>query len=197
LILAEIVDIIRCGGLLKMKIHVNRGEIEVVTGDIVLQETAAVVNAANNHLWMGGGVAGAIKRAGGAAIEEEAISKGPVAVGDAVLTGAGSLKARFVIHAAAMGQDMQTDESKIRNATRSALKVGDTNGIESVSFPALGTGVGGFSIHHCARIMIEETIGFLTGKTGVRLVRFVLFDAGTAKAFEDELKLQFSTKRHH
>ncbi len=182
---------------MRMKIHVNRGEIEVVTGDIVLQETAAVVNAANNHLWMGGGVAGAIKRAGGRAIETEAISRGPVEVGEAVLTGGGSLKARYVIHAAVMGQDLHTDESKIRNATRSALGVADKIGIESVSFPALGTGVGGFSIHHCARIMIEETVGFLTGKTGVRLVRFVLFGDEAAKAFEDELKLQFSTKRHH
>ncbi|HLF14095.1 MAG TPA: macro domain-containing protein [Bacteroidota bacterium] len=180
-----------------MKIHVNRGEIEIVAGDITLQETAAVVNAANNHFWMGGGVAGAIKRAGGASIESEAISKGPVEVGEAVLTGGGSLKARYVIHAAVMGQDLHTDESKIRNATRSALKVADKSGVESVSFPALGTGVGGFSVHHCARIMIEEAVAFLSGTTPVRLVRFVLFDAETAKAFEDELRLQFSTKRHH
>jgi O-acetyl-ADP-ribose deacetylase len=179
-----------------MKIHVNRGEIEVVAGDIALQETAAIVNAANNHLWMGGGVAGAIKRAGGVAIETEAISKGPVEVGDAVVTGAGSLKARYVIHAAVMGQDLHTDASKIRNATRSALKVAENNGIESVSFPALGTGVGGFEIHHCARIMIEEAVAFLAGKTGVKLARFVLFDAEGKKAFEEELKLQFSTKRH-
>jgi O-acetyl-ADP-ribose deacetylase (regulator of RNase III) len=179
-----------------MKIHVNRGEIEVVEGDITLQETAAVVNAANNHLWMGGGVAGAIKRKGGEAIEKEAISLGPVEVGEAVLTGAGSLKARHVIHAAVMGQDLHTDESKIRSATRSALKVADKKGIESVSLPALGTGVGGFSIHHCARIMMEEAIACLTGTTAVRLVRFVLFDAEAAKAFGDELRLQFSTKRH-
>jgi O-acetyl-ADP-ribose deacetylase len=180
-----------------MKIHVNRGEIEVVAGDIVLQESAAVVNAANNHLWMGGGVAGAIKRAGGAVIETEAISKGPVEVGDAVVTGAGSLKARYVIHAAVMGQDLHTDETKIRIATRSALKAAEKMGIESVSFPALGTGIGAFSIHHCARIMIEEAVAFLAGKTGVKLVRFVLFDTEGEKAFADELKLQFSTKRHH
>jgi O-acetyl-ADP-ribose deacetylase (regulator of RNase III) len=184
-------------GAILMKIHVNRGEIEIVAGDIVLQESAAIVNAANNHLWMGGGVSGAIKRAGGPAIETEAISKGPVEVGEAVVTGAGSLKARYVIHAAVMGQDSHTDEIKIRNATRSALNIAGKNGIESVSFPALGTGIGGFEIHHCARIMIEETVGFLSGKTVVRLVRFVLFDDETVKAFEEELKLQFSTKRHN
>jgi O-acetyl-ADP-ribose deacetylase (regulator of RNase III) len=180
-----------------MKIHVNRGEIEVVAGDIALQETVAVVNAANNHLWMGGGVAGAIKRAGGIAIETEAISKGPVEVGDAVVTGAGTLKARYVIHAAVMGQDLHTNETKIRNATRSALNAAGKMGLESVSLPALGTGIGGFSIHHCARVMIEEAVAFLSGKTVVTLVRFVLLDEDAVKAFGDELKLQFSTKRHH
>jgi O-acetyl-ADP-ribose deacetylase (regulator of RNase III) len=183
-------------GASQMKIHVNRGEIEVIKGDIVLQETVAVVNAANNHLWMGGGVAGAIKRAGGAEIEAEAISKGPVEVGEAVMTGAGSLKAKCVIHAAVMGQDLRTDESKIRSATRSALTLAGKNSIESLSFPALGTGIGGFEIHHCARIMIEEAVSFLAGKTGVKLVRFVLFDDNGRAAFEEELKLQFSTKRH-
>ncbi len=179
-----------------MKIHVNRGEIEVIQGDIVLQDTAAIVNAANDHLWMGGGVAGAIKRAGGSVVETEAISKGPAEVGESVVTGAGSLRVRHVIHAVVMGQDLHTDEMKIRKATRSALTLADKYGIDSLSFPALGTGVGGFSVHHCARIMMEEAISCLTGKTAVRLVRFVLFDAETAKAFEDELKLQFSTKRH-
>lgn len=179
-----------------MKIHVNRGEIEVISGDIALQETAAVVNAANNLLWMGSGVAGAIKRAGGVAIETEAISKGPVEVGESVVTGAGSLRARYVIHAAAMGQDLHTDEVKIRKAARSSLAAAAKLGIDSISLPALGTGVGGFEIHHCARIMIEEAIASLLGKTPLRLVRFVLFDAEAAKAFEEELKLQFSTKRH-
>ena len=117
-------------------------------------------------------------------------------VGEAVVTGAGSLRARYVIHAVVMGQELHTDESKIRKATRNALRVAGENAINSVSFPALGTGVGGFSIHHCARIMIEETVGVLLGATVVRLVRFVLFDAETLKAFEDELRLQFSTKRH-
>lgn len=178
-----------------MKIRVNQGEIEVVKGDIVLQETAAVVNAANNHLWMGGGVAGAIKRAGGQEIETEAISRGPVEAGEAVVTGAGSLRAKHVIHAAVMGQDLHTDGEKIRKATRSSLAAAERMGLGSVSFPALGTGVGGFEIHHCARIMIEEAVSFLAGKTGVRLVRFVLPDDGAAQAFGEELRLQFSAKR--
>lgn len=177
------------------KIRVNQGVIEVVEGDICLQETTAIVNAANDHLWMGGGVAGAIKRAGGEAIEAEAVSKGPVPAGTAVLTGAGTLKAKHVIHAAVMGQDLHTDEKLIRAATRAALTLAEREGFESVSFPALGTGVGGFSIPHCARIMLEEAIGFLSGASRVRLVRFVLFGEEAAAAFRGELRAQFSAGR--
>jgi O-acetyl-ADP-ribose deacetylase (regulator of RNase III) len=178
-----------------MKIRVNQGEIEIVTGDLCLAETAAIVNAANNYLWMGSGVAGAIKRAGGPTIEKEAIGKAPVEVGKAVATGAGSLKTRYIIHAVVMGQTLHTDEAKIRNATRSALALAEEMKLDSISFPALGTGIGAFEIHHCARILIEETISFLAGKTGLKLVRFVLLDAERTKAFEEELNLQFSTKR--
>lgn len=179
-----------------MKIRVNRGEIEIVEGDLTRQETTAVVNAANNHLWMGGGVAGALKRAGGDVIEEEAMALGPVDVGAAVVTGAGTLPSRYVIHAAVMGQDLRTDEAMIRAATKSALRLAGDRGLESVSLPALGTGVGGFSMHHCARIMIEEAISFLSGGPETNLVRFVLFGADAAGVFGDELRMQFSAKRH-
>ncbi len=179
-----------------MRVNVNRGVIEVVKGDITDEESDALVNAANNHLWMGGGVAGAIKRKGGEEIEEEAVTQGPVDVGQAVLTGAGRLRARHIIHAAVMGQDLHTDQKKIADATRSSLKLAEREGFSSVSFPALGTGVGGFSIFHCATIMISEAIGFLTTSTHLRHIRFVLFDQETFAVFEDELKLQFSAKRH-
>jgi O-acetyl-ADP-ribose deacetylase (regulator of RNase III) len=179
-----------------MKIRVNQGTIEIVTGDICLEETAAIVNAANNYLWMGSGVAGAIKRAGGAAIETEAVAKAPVEVGMAVATAAGSLKTKHVIHAVVMGQTLHTDEARIRNATKSALMLAEEMRLDSISFPALGTGIGTFEIHHCARILIEETVSFLAGTTGLKLVRFVLLDVERTKAFEEELQLQFSTKRH-
>lgn len=179
-----------------MKIRVNRGEIQIVEGDLTRQETTSVVNAANNHLWMGGGVAGALRRAGGNVIEEEAMALGPVDVGAAVITGAGALPSRYVIHAVVMGQDLQTDESRIRAATKSALRLAGDRGLDSVSLPALGTGVGGFSMHHCARIMIEEAISFLTGGPGTKVVRFVLMGADPARVFEDELRMQFSAKRH-
>jgi O-acetyl-ADP-ribose deacetylase (regulator of RNase III) len=179
-----------------MLYHIDHGSIEVVQGDIADQDTVAIVNAANNHLWMGGGVAGAIKRKGGEEIETEAVAKGPVEVGEAVLTSGGSLAASYVIHAAVMGQDLHTDEKKIKAATKNSLALAEKTGISSLSFPALGTGVGGFSVFHCSRIMITEAIEFLMRSIHLREIRFVLFDKPALSAFEDELKLQFSAKRH-
>jgi O-acetyl-ADP-ribose deacetylase (regulator of RNase III) len=100
---------------------------------------------------MGGGVAGAIKRAGGQEIETEAVSKEPIAVGEAVVTGAGRLKAKYIIHAAVMGQDLTTDADKIRQTTRNSLIKADELGIKSLAFPALGTGVGGLVCPHTDR----------------------------------------------
>lgn len=130
--------------------------IEIVLGDITGLAVDAIVNAANNHLHMGGGVAGAIKRKGGAQIEKEAVAQGPIAVGESVVTGAGKLPARWVVHAAVMALDLQTDEAKIRAATRSALQKCAQIGAQSVAFPALGTGAGRFPMERAAQIMIEE-----------------------------------------
>jgi O-acetyl-ADP-ribose deacetylase (regulator of RNase III) len=178
------------------KIHVGKGEISVVRGDIAEQETEAIVNAANNHLWMGGGVAGAIKRKGGVEIEQDAMAKGPLAVGDAVSSIAGALKSKRVIHAAVMGQDLQTTADFIKKATQRSLVVAEAEGLGSVSFPALGTGVGGFSMHHCASIMIGEVIDFMIRSKVLREVRFVLFDDESREIFEHELRNRFSTHRH-
>jgi O-acetyl-ADP-ribose deacetylase (regulator of RNase III) len=117
-------------------------------------EVDAIANAANDRLWMGSGVAGAIKRAGGAEIEQEAVSKGPIPVGEAVATGAGRLKARYVIHGAVMGQDLRTTADLISRATRSCLEVADALGCSSIALPAFGTGVGGFPLEECARLML-------------------------------------------
>lgn len=179
-----------------MQVRIGKGELKIVQGDITEQATEAIVNAANNHLWMGAGVAGAIKRKGGEQIEEEAVAQGPIDVGQAIVTTGGKLKAKFVIHAAVMGQDLRTDAEKIKAATRSALRLADEHRITSLSFPALGTGVGGFSPFHCARIMLTEVIDFLQSARHLRSVMFVLFDKPTYDAFEEELKLQFSAKRH-
>ena len=131
-------------------------EIEVVEGDITELEVDAIANAANDQLWMGMGVAGAIKRAGGEEIEREAIGKGPIATGDAVVTGAGRLRAKHVIHGAVMGQDLQTTPDLVRRTTRRCLEVAGELGVASLALPAFGTGVGGFALDECARIMVAE-----------------------------------------
>ncbi|MBI4548404.1 MAG: macro domain-containing protein [Ignavibacteriae bacterium] len=179
-----------------MRFLIDHGSIEIVQGDITDQDTEAIVNAANNHLWMGAGVAGAIKRKGGVEIEREAVAQGPVEVGQAVLTSGGALKARYVIHAAVMGQDLHTDAEKITSAMQSVLRLAEEKHMSSISFPALGTGIGGFSPFHCAKIMLTDTIGFLQRSNHLKHVRFVLFDKKIYDVFEEELKLQFSSKRH-
>lgn len=135
-------------------------KITIVQGDITTSNAEAIVNAANNHLWMGAGVAGAIKRAGGKIIEDEAVSKGPIPIGSAIETTAGNLKSKYVIHAAVMGQDLVTNETYIRDATRSVLNLCEKLKLKSVAFPALGTGVGGFPMEECAKIMIGEVLNF-------------------------------------
>ena len=130
--------------------------IEVAEGDITELDVDAIANAANDQLWMGMGVAGAIKRAGGDEIEREAIAKGPIATGDAVVTGAGRLRAKHVIHGAVMGQDLQTTPDLVRRTTRRCLEVAGELGVTSLALPAFGTGVGGLALDECARIMVAE-----------------------------------------
>jgi O-acetyl-ADP-ribose deacetylase len=179
-----------------MKVHIAHTTLEIVQGDITAQDTEAIVNAANNFLWMGSGVAGAIKHKGGEEIEREAIAQAPIEVGSAVVTSGGKLNAKFVIHAAGMGQDLHTDAGKVKLSTFNSLNLADSKEIASISFPAIGTGVGGFSIFQCANIIINEAITFLQKSKHIKLVKFVLFDKKTFDAFNEELKLQFSAKRH-
>ena len=129
-------------------------QLEVVNGNIAELEVDAIANAANNHLWMGAGVASAIKGAGGVEIEREAVAKGPIDVGDAVATGAGTLSASHVIHGAVMGQDLSTDADKIARTTTRVLEVADEVGAQSLALPAFGTGVGGFPLDEAARLMV-------------------------------------------
>lgn len=161
--------------------------ITLIQGDITDLSTDAIVNAANNRLWMGAGVAGAIKRAGGQEIEDEAIKKGPIPVGEAAVTGAGRLKARYVIHAAAMGQDLKTDADKIRAATMNSLKRADELGLKTIAFPALGTGVGGFPLDEAAKIMISAVREHLDGPTSLEEVVFALRGEDAYQAFKTEL----------
>jgi O-acetyl-ADP-ribose deacetylase (regulator of RNase III) len=129
-------------------------QLEVVEGDIAALEVDAIANAANAALWMGAGVAGALKRAGGEEIEREAVARGPIAVGDAVATGAGRLAARWVIHGAVLGRDLRTDADTVERTTRRCLELADELGARSLALPAFGTGVGGFPLEECAGLMV-------------------------------------------
>ena len=159
--------------------------VTVLAGDISSRDVDAVVNAANSALWMGSGVAGAIKSRGGPAIEREAMAQGPIAPGEAVITAGGHLLARHVIHAAAMGEDLRTDADLIVRATRSALALAEAHGLRSVAFPALGTGVGGFPVSECARLMLGALRDGLTPASSVTSIEFVLFGAAAYDAFAE------------
>lgn len=163
--------------------------LEVVQGDMTACVTDAIVNAANNHLWMGAGVAGAIKRKGGQVIEDEAMRQGPIPVGEAVVTTGGALPARYVIHAAAMGQDLVTSATLIHQATCNSLVRVFELGLSSVALPALGTGVGGFSVRDAAQVMLEATRTTLSAhpRASVRRVQFVLFTPEAFQAFDEAL----------
>jgi len=137
---------------------------------------------------MGSGVAGALLRNGGQEIEEEAVRKGPVACGEAVVTGAGRLRAKWVIHAVVMGQDLRTNVSTITLATKSSLKRADEVGAKTIAFPALGTGVGGFPLEECARLMLAAIHEHAASKTSLEKATFVLYGSRSFQTFKDELE---------
>jgi O-acetyl-ADP-ribose deacetylase (regulator of RNase III) len=159
--------------------------LEVVEGDIAALEVDAIANAANDRLWMGAGVAGAIKRAGGEAIEQEAVAKGPIPVGTAVATAGGRLSARYVLHGAVMGQDLRTNADLVARTTTSCLELADELGCRSLALPAFGTGVGGFPVDECARIMIAEARRFEPVK--LERVVFAVFGEDSEQVFRDAL----------
>jgi len=172
-----------------MKTTVRDVELDIVPGDITELEVDAIVNAANNELWMGSGVAGSIRRAGGATIEKEAVAQGPIAVGSALATTGGTLKAKWVIHAAVMGADLQTNADLIARATRSALEMADRCHVRSVALPALGTGVGGFPLYACANIMMAEVLHYVENhkRTGLRRVVFSVYTDAAKAAFKNAM----------
>ena len=160
-------------------------QLEVVDGDIAALEVDAIANAANDRLWMGAGVAGALKRAGGDEIEREAVAKGPIGLGEAVATGAGGLEAKHVLHGAVMGQDLRTNAELVRRTTASCLRVADELGAASLALPAFRTGVGGFPLDECARLMVDEARRFES--SSLRRVVFAVFGDEARQAFENAL----------
>jgi O-acetyl-ADP-ribose deacetylase (regulator of RNase III) len=171
--------------------------IRIEEGDITEVQADAIVNAANTGLQLGSGVAGAIRSRGGARIQEECDRHGPIPLGDVALTSGGELRARHVIHAAAMELGGSVSEASLRSVTRRSLELAEARGFRSIAFPAIGTGVGGFPMARCAEIMIEEVQRHLRGpeaavgaagaaSTSTQLdeVRFVLFGEPAFRVFE-------------
>jgi len=160
-----------------------RAKIGLRQGDLTDADTDAIVNAANNDLMLGGGVAGAIRVKGGPAIQQECDSIGTIPLGEAAITGAGRLRARHVIHAASMRLGEPTSESNLRAATRNSLKRADENSLKTIAFPAIGAGIAGFPIERCAQVMLEEVRAHLRGPTTLERVEFVLFDRRSLEVF--------------
>jgi O-acetyl-ADP-ribose deacetylase (regulator of RNase III) len=160
------------------------GRIVLAEGDITEHAVDAIVNAANNDLVLGSGVAGAIRERGGPTIQQECDALSPIAVGDAVATGAGELPARYVIHAAGMALGGEATEEAVRASIRRSLELAHELGCTSIAFPAIGAGVGGFSKQRCAEVSIEEARTHLAGATSLAEIRFVLFGEPMYRLFE-------------
>ena len=158
--------------------------IEIIQGDITEADVDAIVNAANNDLQLGGGVAGAIRRKGGPMIQQECDEIGPITLGGAAITGGGNLKAKYVIHAASMALGGRTTDKNLEASTRSSLRRADEKQLKSIAFPAIGTGIAGFDTGRCAEIMLRIVGEHLKGGTSLERVVFVLYDESTRKVFE-------------
>ena len=163
-----------------------RDKIKISQGDITECALDAIVNAANNDLILGAGVASAIRNKGGPEIQKECDRIGPIALGEAAVTTGGKLKARLVIHAASMHLGGATTEEHLRLATRNSMRRADERNVASIGFPAIGTGIAGFPMDRCAQVMLEEVHTHLEGATSVRQVEFVLFDAAAYDVFTRE-----------
>jgi O-acetyl-ADP-ribose deacetylase (regulator of RNase III) len=158
-------------------------KIVIQQGDLTDMDTDAIVNAANNDLQLGGGVAGAIRRKGGEEIQRECDAIGSIPVGYAAITGGGKLKARYVIHAASMQLGGRTTAANLGNSVAHSLRIASERGLKTIAFPAVGTGIAGFPIEECASIMLQEAAQHLKGKTTLEKIYFVLFDDRACDVF--------------
>jgi len=158
--------------------------IRIMEGDLTEMEVDAIVNAANNDLKLGAGVAGAIRKKGGPSIQEECDRIGTINVGGAAITGAGNLKAKHVIHAASMSLGGKTTEPNLRSSVKESLALAKKNGLKSIAFPAIGTGIAGFPLDRCARVMTEEAKQHLEAGSSLEEVYFVLFGEEAYQEFK-------------
>lgn len=162
-----------------------RERIEIRQGDLTETDADAIVNAANNDLQLGGGVAGAIRRKGGPKIQAECDEIGGIPVGGAAITSGGNLKARYVIHAASMALGGRTSAHSLRSSTAHSLRIAAQKELRTIAFPAVGTGIAGFPMRECAEIMLREARTHLEGPTSIEKISFVLFDAEGLAIFEE------------
>ncbi len=175
----------------RIVITMNNTTLELVEGDITDLDVEAIVNAANEDLVLGGGVAGTIKRRGGPSVQEECRRIGSTGVGTAVITGAGKMKFRHVIHAVGPRMGEGDEDRKLSAAVRSSLALADRHGLKSVAIPAISTGNFGFPVDRCARILLTEVHRYLQGGTKLQRVIVCLFDEATWKLFARELRRGF------
>jgi O-acetyl-ADP-ribose deacetylase len=163
-------------------------KIVLENGDLTEMAVDAIVNAANNDLQLGGGLAGIIRRKGGESIQQECNQIGTIPLGGAAITSGGKLKARYIIHAASMELGGQTTARALRASTGHSLRIAAEKGLSNIALPAIGTGIGGFPLSECAEIMLHEAAEHLKRPGAVEQIRFVLFDARALAAFEKTMR---------
>ena len=166
---------------------IKESKIILVQGDITELDTDVIVNAANAQLVLGGGVAGAIRKKGGPTIQEECNKIGGTFVGGAVMTNGGNLKAKHVIHAVGPRMGEGNEDEKLKNATLNSLKLMDEHNMKTIAFPAISTGIFGYPIDRCAKIMITTAKEYLKGATQIKEVIFCLYSSQDYEVFEKEL----------
>jgi O-acetyl-ADP-ribose deacetylase (regulator of RNase III) len=171
-----------------MQVKVNNTVLELREGDITEMDVDAIVNAANAQLVLGGGVAGAIAKKGGPEIQKECDKVGPCYVGGAAITTGGNLKARYVIHAVGPRMGEGDEDEKLKGATESALRVADENRVKTIALPAISSGIFGFPIERCAKIMLAAAVSYAMDETGLERIIFSLFTRESYKVFETQLR---------
>lgn len=174
-----------------MAVRMNDTLLELIEGDITELQVDAIVNPANEDLQLGGGVAGAVREKGGASIQDECDRIGGTPVGTAVMTGAGTLKAKQVIHAVGPRMGDGDEDRKLAAAVRAALALADRNGQRTIAIPAISTGVFGYPVDRCARILLTEVHRYLQGGTKLERVVVCLHGKQKYQTFRNELRRGF------
>jgi O-acetyl-ADP-ribose deacetylase (regulator of RNase III) len=172
---------------MKREAPIGKGKLYLLQADLTEMQVDAIVNAANTSLVLGGGVAGAIAWKGGPSIQEECDRIGGTQVGGAVITTAGNLKAKKVIHAVGPRMGEGNEDEKLRNATRNSLLVAEKNKLKSIAFPAISSGIFGFPIERCAEIMLNEAIQYLKSSEQIQEIYFCLWGAEAFNVFAKTL----------